>query len=218
MSTPFCYICGKPVKADGLCELHFAKKNPLMKFPSKLYVEVCGKCGSAKSGNRWVAFDLEKFLRGSAEINGRVDEIKWENKNGSLEIIAKGVKPGSEEQTLESYFITLTMNKCTCDVCGMISGGYYQAILQIRGKKVSEALSLVEAEIAKLSEKDRMAFARIKKVTGGVDLKIGSRAVTKKLAALLKKKYKAKVTTSYQQITQIEGKEINRSTYSVRIS
>ena len=131
--SSFCYICGKPVKADGLCELHFAKKNPLMKFPSKLYVEVCGKCGSAKSGNRWVEFDLEKFLIGSAEINGCVDEIKWEKKNNFLEITAKGVKPGSDEQTIENYFITLTMNKCTCPVCGMISGGYYQAILQIRG-------------------------------------------------------------------------------------
>ncbi len=216
--SSFCYICGKPVKQDGLCELHFSKKNPLMKFPSKLYVEVCGKCGSAKSGNRWVPFDLEKFLRGSAEINGRVDEIKWENKNNFLEITAKGIKPGSDEQTIENYFITLTMNKCTCAVCGMISGGYYQAILQIRGKNIQEALDLVNAVLEKLSEKDRMAFARVKKVTGGVDLKVGSRAVTKKLAALLKKKYNAKVTTSYQQITQIQGKEINRSTYSVRIS
>jgi len=214
----FCYICGKPVKQDGLCELHFAKKNPLMKFPSKLYVEVCGKCGSAKLSNRWVPFDLEKFLIGSAEVNGRVDKIEWKNKSGTLEITAKGVKPSSDEQTIENYFVSLTMNKCTCAVCGMISGGYYQAILQIRGKNLQEALDLVRAELAKLSEKDRMAFAREKKVTGGYDLKVGSRAVTKKLASLLKKKYKAKITTSYQQITQIEGKEINRSTYSVRIS
>lgn len=215
--SSFCYICGKHVKADGLCELHFAKKNPLMKFPTKLYVEICGKCGSAKSGNRWVPFNLENFLVGSAEVNGRVDEIKTQNKNGFLEIVAKGVKPGSEEQTLENYFITLTINKCTCDVCGMIAGGYYQAILQIRGKNVSEALELVNAEIAKLSEKDRMAFARIQKAKGGVDLKVGSRAVAKKLASLLKKKYKAEIKTSFQQITHKQGKAVNRSTYAVRV-
>ena len=216
--SSFCYICGKPVKQDGLCEPHFAKKNPLMKFPSKLYVEVCGKCGSAKLSNRWVNFDLEKFLIGSAEVNGKVDKIEWKNKSGTLEITAKGVKPGSEEQTIENYFLNLTMNKCTCAVCGMISGGYYQAILQIRGKNIQDALDLVNAEIARLSAGDRMAFARIKKVTGGIDLKVGSRAVAKKLAALLKKKYKAEIKTSFQQITQIQGKEINRSTYSVRIS
>jgi len=97
-----------------------------------------------------------------------------------------------------------------CTDCTRSSGGYYEAIIQIRGD---------EERVKKFQEKflrdiSRASFvSKIEEMKEGADIYVGSKAA----AAELLRSYRKKPTRSAKLFGMKDGKRIYRTTYCVRV-
>jgi len=119
----------------------------------------------------------------------------------------------SLEPHTEEYPVEVRMSYVTCDTCSLMSGGYHEAILQIRadGRDVTdteeeEILSIVTQIAAKEYGKDAKAFAaETKRTRLGFDFKMGSDHMCRLVADELQSRYLADRKENYKLIGQEHG-------------
>ncbi|MBI4015496.1 MAG: hypothetical protein HY362_02145 [Candidatus Aenigmarchaeota archaeon] len=107
--------------------------------------------------------------------------------------------------------------KFVCIFCNKRLSHYYETVIQLRGNFTPATARFTGKEIDRIGKKDRLSFYTVKDVRGGLDFKVGSKAATKTVVGFLRKKG-AEVKTSYEQVTEIDGKPVNRSVFSVRFA
>jgi NMD protein affecting ribosome stability and mRNA decay len=114
-------------------------------------------------------------------------DIKPDFEKGVVVVEGKGkvhelqIKPKHERVSIDVELIPRT-----CRVCSLKRGGYYEAIVQIRGG-VREPHKLKE-ELESLATGEAKEFVvGVKMVKGGMDVYVGSVALGRKMAAFLKK-------------------------------
>jgi len=126
----------------------------------------------------------------------------------------------------EEYNIEIRFSYGTCDTCGMKSGGYYEATLQIRadGRQLTEAEeddivdTVTEMTIAQYGFDDKAFVTKISSDKYGIDFQIGSEHLCRSIADVLESRYLAQRKQNYKLVGQDKGgKDKFRTTILIRL-
>ncbi len=236
----FCSVCGKSTEDlhDSLCTQCFVKEHEFISLPKALETTICKRCFRQCIKGGWhdngdelessvknaVINEVQHALRSQLKNEGykiHVDDIKVMSKGRFdvlctvvVEGVAKGVSIRDEKKC------TVKVNSQLCSDCSRVSGGYYEAILQIRG-----AVLLSEADVEKLSDavtslmenysgEKRAFISNVKRVKGGADFYIGSAKIARKISHVLKRRYGGELLESAKLVGKTKD---GRNEYRITI-
>lgn len=215
----FCVECGKETDKlhDGLCINCYLKKEEFFSPPKKLDVFVCKNCGALKLNKKWMKEDvIENFLK--KYVRKGVKDVKINFMPEKGEVIFKGVINGANIEKKKK--IEVRVKNSICDICSKIKGGYFEAILQVRGE---ESLTKKEIEriddivYKKLGEKSRAFITKREERHGGIDYYMGDKHFAADIAKILKEIFQAEMNISPSLVGKKDGKEVYRITYGIRM-
>lgn len=220
MPSRFCFVCGKPAGKlfQGLCGTCYGERSRLVQIPPRFELVACSRCGFVRLGNKWQRFDAGAFLKSKMKINGELGQMDVKQTDETFVLTATGRLSDVPVTKTETHKVTIHMKKIVCPACTRRAGGYYEAVLQLRGAVSDDVLDFIAAQIAKQAETDERAFYTAKELKEGIDLRLGSKKAAEKIAKQLEQKYRAKLTRSFELVTKRDGKEICRTVIAVRLT
>jgi len=173
---------------------------------------------------------LELLLHQSVKRHISNVEILLEEENRLDRVLHIRVKAlGRSHNTLptheESYPVEVRFSHGTCDTCGMMSGGYYNAILQIRADnrplteyEEEKINTIVTQRTVEAYGKDVKAFiTSASKDRYGLDFRIGSEHLCRRLADEIERTFLADKKVNYKLVGQKGGKDKHRITILLRL-
>ncbi len=240
-----CYQCGKPAVLDGLCVDCYDKEHPLIEVKSPLTLLSCRRCGSVKIPSGWKKLppevdesedlwphqvdilldtEIKPFVPGidvAIEEENRLDRV--------LHIILRVI--GKSHETLppheEQYNVEVRFSYGTCDTCGMQSGGYYEATLQIRadGRQLTEEEEedivriVTEMTVAEYGADEKAFVTKVSTDKYGINFQLGSEHLCRSIADVLESRYLAQRKQNYKLVGQDKGgKDKFRITILIRLN
>ncbi|MFN3383468.1 MAG: NMD3-related protein, partial [Archaeoglobaceae archaeon] len=112
----------------------------------------------------------------------------------------------------------------TCPRCSRESGGYYEAIVQVRAQKrslrneeVERAMKIVEKILGE-SEGEKDFLLRFEETSSGIDFYFGSRKIGEKVSKAIADEIGGSISKSKKLHTRIDGRDVYRFTFLVRLS
>jgi len=219
---------------QGLCQTCFMKENPLIMTPTEIQVNICSRCKAYFIDKMWhEPNDKESALEEAAraavlselrfaqltpagmkslsmhEVKGL--ELSVEPKPIAGEVMVDVHARGKVHELqvspqVEHVTITVKPRWITCDVCGLLSAGHHEAILQVRGKEMSsekrmEIKLMLEQSAEEARKKDRSAFiSKIEEKGGGLDLYVNPTGLARRMASLLRAKFGAEISETAKLI------------------
>ena len=204
----FCIKCGRKASVGVFCDDCFLSQNEL--FEIKDFSLVFCDCGAYYT-NRWERKgDLEDIIMDAIErktkIKGVVKDkdirFRVVNNRVLVSMNFKGFIKPCKKKKAEKKEITITMKKRKCDVCSKLLGGYYEAVIQLRGTRKDKLLKKLKA----------FPNIRVEGKKEGYDVKFFS----KKDANDAIGKLGLKAKTSFKFVGTKKGKRIYRKYYAVR--
>ncbi len=225
-----CAKCGKRVEElhEGLCEECFSVMKKSLRGPQKqemVEVNWC-RCGSVSAFKKELGFAstfeellelvlshiMEKKAR-DADLTFEVEEVQNTGRNVYRVV---GVLNGNDRVVVE-----IKLTRKLCESCSYRSGGYYEATLQLRGDEdfLADMLELVEKMTDKWRAFDKKSFiTSMEGVRGGIDVKLGSKSLAKKIVSQAKKYKKDIVIKCSKKLKTVkDGKKIYRYTFAVKV-
>jgi len=230
----FCYKCGSTESEEnpligGLCRSCLSAQ-PSLRLP-KLELVECPRCGAVKVGGHWLEFqegvrqivfshlEVASFESGAmefvkaGEIGAQV-KVEAEKRRGEVRIQVRSLQP--EVGFLQT---SLPIKKETCRICRLKSGGYYEAILQVRGKNLENVRKLLEEEVSKTSKEDgRLFITRVEEVEGGLDYYLSSVELARRLGRLLRTKHGAQLSETAKLVGSRGGRRRYRVSVLARVN
>ena len=209
----FCPNCGKSTKQlfRGFCKDCFLQSNKIIVFPNEAFIETCKHCfrvkfkGKMFSQSKELLDELLESLLKTNYLTKPSVSIKLDSKDDGTslaEITVSGLLDGKPLETKTES--KLKPHYFTCDDCMKLSSNYHEAIIQLRfskefsEKKREQLLKEINKLLEKLREEDFLSgIVKQIKVTGGIDLFIGSRKAAKAVAEKLSRKFNSKPEPSY---------------------
>ncbi|UCE11592.1 MAG: hypothetical protein JSW61_06565 [Candidatus Thorarchaeota archaeon] len=239
-----CYLCGEESTIDGLCASCYNKEHLLVQVESPLAIVTCKKCGSVKVPGGWRTIDFSE-AHGDDVVNKQIEigldlslkrffgdvAITFEEENrldrvSHIIVTAKGRSHESLAPHTENHPVEVRFSYETCTTCSMMSGGYYEAILQIRAdsrplseSEEEEIVAIVEElTIAEYGKDNRAFVSGSSRVKFGIDFWVGSEHLTKRIADELQSRFLAERKENYKLTGQEKGgKDKFRITVLVRL-
>ncbi|MHA2221129.1 MAG: 60S ribosomal export protein NMD3 [Candidatus Thorarchaeota archaeon] len=242
MKAP-CYLCGEPAVLDGLCANCYDKDHPLIEVKTPLTLVACKKCGSVKVPGGWKKLTFEAAdsedlwphqldILLDTEVKPAVHGIELiieEEKrlDRVLHIILKAIGQSHEDLPIheEQYSVEVRFSYATCDTCGMKSGGYYEATLQIRadGRKLTDEEEddivriVTEMTVAQYETNEKAFVTKISSDKYGMNFQMGSDHLCRSIADVLQSRYLAQRKQNYTLVGQDKGgKDKYRTTILLR--
>jgi nonsense-mediated mRNA decay protein 3 len=243
MTAP-CYLCGKPSVLEGLCADCFNDGHPLIEVSTPLTLLACKKCGSIKLAEGWrkIAGDgihpddaadlqIELFLERSIKILGKDVQLSLEDER-KLDRVTHTIVTvsGRSHESLaphdEKYNVEIRFRYGTCETCGMMSGGYYEAILQVRadGRELTDdeknalTQTVTDITVARYKSDDKAFISSTIDDKYGIDFYIGSENLCKYLADEFEMQYLAERKDNYKLVGEEKGgKRKYRTTILIRL-
>ena len=222
-----CVKCGKHVTKNikGLCPECYTKSQKIFFLPKKLNLEKCSHCGSYKTGNGWQqGSDIPQMvLNGKItwDVNITDPHFKIDTKYNSWMIHCQGKVHNKD--VIESYNLPVKIHTTACPRCSMIKGGYYEALIQVRGTKrnlTSDEKTMIHQIISKkiANAKDPRAFiTKIDELPHGVDYYLGEQHISESLTRQLKQHFHATTKKSVSLMGVKDGQKIYRVTHLIRL-
>ncbi|MEA3255109.1 MAG: NMD3-related protein [Candidatus Altiarchaeota archaeon] len=176
----FCPKCGRETREKGLCRDCFLKAHPI--GIKKVTLPLC-KCGRYLYRGRWIPDlndSLEKIVRDNLVlplgVEVRALDIKPVFKGNKilLEIHVTGEYGGGGFR--EEIQAEVRIQSTVCPACSRISGGYYEAVLQVR--TAFDPLKMLDSEF----------ISKVESVRGGFDVYVTSSNYARKVSSELSKK------------------------------
>ncbi len=201
-----CAVCGRNEKEVKL----LTRRNicvdcyiPTIKYDRLFEFRFCKRCDKVYLG-RWVKrnfFEMKDYAREKMKAGeNRVVDVDLEKKLILIDI-------GVEKVWLDVDFV---YRQTICEDCSKKAGGYYEAIIQLRGER--EQVEKYLEKIKKTISKDSFV-SKIEEIHGGYDIYVGSKDVA--FNVLTKYELKAKRSRTLAGVK--EGKKIYRHTFAVRL-
>ncbi|MFH0737226.1 MAG: NMD3-related protein [Candidatus Micrarchaeota archaeon] len=176
-----------------------------LETPPKVGLEECTRCGRVRLRGVWV----QPSKRGITELilarcKGQYDDADYDPESGTASFVMRG--SGAKIERI----IVLERIKTICQQCSRISGGYYQAIVQLRGTplKVRGYAMRLEKKLA-----TKTFIAKEEDTEGGLDIFVGSSKAV--LAAVTDMKVRTRITKKLVGADQ--GKRLYRTTFLIRL-
>jgi len=176
-----------------------------IKLPKGIKIVLCGRCGKMQLQGEWLQFNRRKlseyiagkckgeFVKAAYDPDLGVCSFTFD-KRGHVVVVQKPVE----------------LEKITtiCPDCSRASGGYFEAIIQLRGdaKKVEESAKKLERLLS-----NKTFISKIEEMHGGVDLFVGNSRTTSGILQELG----FKPTISTKLFGKKEGKKLYRVTYAI---
>lgn len=239
-----CYLCGKEAVVDGLCNSCYDEHHPLIEVSTPLSIQACKKCGSVKVPGGWQKIvignmnaeelaekqieiildqEIKIFTKGVSLI---VEEQNKLDRVTHLVVTASGKSHESVPAHDEHYPVEIRFRYGTCDTCGMMSGGYYEAIVQIRAadreisddEKKNFTMKVTDMTVAKYKSDDRAFVTMIDDNKYGIDYYIGSEHLAKEIADEFERQFIAERKENYKLVGEDKtGKKKFRTTILLRL-
>ncbi len=186
--------------------------------------------GPPSAKDELIERQLELLLHRSVKRHVSGVEISLEEENRLDRVLHIRVNAsGRSHNTLpsheESYPVEVRFSHGTCDTCGMMSGGYYNAILQIRADnrplteyEEEKINTIVTQRTVEAYGKDVKAFiTSASKDRYGLDFRIGSERLCRRLADEIERTFLADKKMNYKLVGQKRGKDQYRTTILLRL-
>jgi nonsense-mediated mRNA decay protein 3 len=239
-----CYLCGKEAVVDGLCNTCYDEQHPLMEVSTPIQLLACKKCGSVKVPGGWKKISIgkmnaEELVEAQMDIvleqemklffsglSLTIEEVKKLDRVTHLMLTVTGKSHESIPPHDEQYPVEIRFRYGTCDTCGMMSGGYYEAILQMRadGRVISDdekkelTKRVTETTVARYKSDDKAFVTMIDDNKYGIDYYIGSEHLAKELADDFEGRYIAERKDNYSLVGEDKtGKKKYRITILLRL-
>ena len=244
MKAP-CYQCGSPAVLDGLCGKCYDEEHPLIKVSTPLSLLACRRCGSVKIPGGWKKLDagvsdsddlwplqvdilLDNEVTPSApDIELTIEEEKRLDRVLNVIITAMGSSHEDLPPHEEQHSVEIRFSYGTCGTCAMMSGGYHEAILQIRAdnRSLTEEEeddivdTVTEMTIAEYGSDDKAFVTKVSSDKFGLDFQIGSEHLCRMIAKDLESRYLAQRKDNYKLVGQDKGgKDKFRITILIRLN
>jgi len=181
---------------------------PKISIPSPFSFDCCGRCGAIRQGKEWKRVPLSELgrqfgrkIRGEDAGDATVD----------VESSEAVIYIGTDEGKLELRFpVRIDKIRGLCDECRKMAGGYFEAIIQLRGRP-----ERIRRWTRELSEKipETTFIAGIEELKEGIDIKVGS---SKEALHLIKRLgfWDYKISKKLWGLKQ--GKRVYRTTFALR--
>jgi nonsense-mediated mRNA decay protein 3 len=251
-SREFCPRCGDPVPARAeplpgaprdrdarLCDACYFDDYEMIDAPDRIEVLVCSGCGAVQRGNRWVDVGARDYTDVAVDEVSEALAVHVDARNVTWAVDPEQVDENTirmhcqftgvvrETPLEESVVVPVKISRGTCDRCGRIAGGYYNAIVQVRAdgrtptpEERNRAVEIAEAYIAdRESAGDRNAFiTEIEEVDDGVDVRISTTQMGQGAATRIVRELGGSVESYPTLVTEDgDGNEVYRVTYAVRL-
>jgi nonsense-mediated mRNA decay protein 3 len=197
-----CVVCGKRKAVIGpFCEVCYV---PKVRVEKNIEVERCKVCGRFKVFGEWTSRirRLKEFLAKRVK-GGDVAYVEVDLKNQKFIVGIKGANVEKE------YSFNLRFKDTTCPVCSRIAGGYYEAVIQLRGdrRKVEEFLGFLMKNL-----QSRTPIVRVEPLKEWIDVYVFSSKEALNFVKELGMSYK--LSRKLHGVKQ--GKRIYRLTIALR--
>lgn len=197
-----CAQCGtQGAMSNGLCEACFLPGQRLFElkpFP----VHYCNKCGRYFSGERE---GIERLVLQHLKAQHRLvrKSVRAEVRGNRIMVqvaCAGYIKPARrlKEETRE---LVLTAKTRKCPDCIKALGGYYEALVQLRGSSAGQILQQVKT-------------GSVQETKHGYDIRFVAKSGADKVAKTLSKEFS--VVRSFTLVGEKKGKKLYRTCYAVR--
>jgi len=251
-SREFCPRCGDPVPTRAeplpgeprdrdrrLCDACYFEDFALVDAPERIEVLVCSGCGAVHRGNRWVDVDARDYtdvavdeVREALGVHVDARNVTWavdpeQVDENTIRMHCQFTGVVRETPLEESVVVPVKISRGTCDRCGRIAGGYYNAIVQVRATdrtptaaERNRAVERAEAYIGdRESAGDRNAFiTEVEEVDDGVDIRISTTQMGEGVATRIVRELGGSVESYPTLVTEDgDGNEVYRVTYAVRL-
>ncbi len=239
-----CYICGQSAVTDGLCPQCYRNLHPLIRVAPSLLMTVCKSCNAVRVTSGWkpiVDTDVssEELLQNQIHIllpyvvsrlnnDVRVDFYIEKRLDRTIDIVVVGT--GMAHPDLSSHeeqvCTKIRIDYATCETCALMSSGYHDAIIQVRAdeRRLTDFESGLMTEIVTRRTHseyghDVKAFVTsIDEHKYGIDLKIGSEHLARKIADEIEWTFLADRKENYKLVTQEhDGRRRYRITIMLRL-
>jgi nonsense-mediated mRNA decay protein 3 len=176
--------------------------------PSEAKFTKCKRCGKMLFKGEWQAFDISKVVKNLfKKSKGEFDSVDYDPDRQKL--VFKAIRGGTEKIVENPFPIEINVN--ICPDCSRMSGGYFEAIVQLRGDNRERLKQYGESLQKRLKEKTFVT--KVDENKDGIDLYIGdSKVVLKDL-----NERHIPCVISRKLFGKKEGKLIYRTTYLIRL-
>ncbi|MFH2106226.1 MAG: NMD3-related protein [Candidatus Micrarchaeota archaeon] len=176
-----------------------------VKYTKNFEFDICIDCGRIKLQGQWRKQNPQEFSEYiKSKCKGDFSEVKFiENK------LTFTIDTVAGQRILEKD-VDIKYNKKLCSDCGRVHGGYFEAIIQLRGDK-----GLVERYAKKIVDMiQKYSFvSNVENIKEGVDVYSGNTRESFKILSIMKLKYH-----STKKLFGIkDGHRIYRTTFAVRL-
>ncbi len=207
----FCIKCGRAAAIENLCEKCFLEKKEL--FTVRAFrLDVCD-CGSYYD-NKWqkpeeeckmIADQINQRIETKNKIIDKSIDIKKAGNKILATIVCSGFIKPAKSIKKERKYVTIILKQRKCENCIKALGGYYEAVLQLRGSNSEKILKKL---------KGLVGHAFLIELKEGYDIRFMRKNDAKKLAKQLKNTFVVK--QSFKFVTTKKGKELYRNYYSIK--
>jgi len=219
-----------------VCRDCFFETFKLIELPLILHVSICSNCGAYFHKGRWENIGNLEYVLVSAVENVLQIHIEAKDVKVSLEpkeitpyvyIVRVDVDAVINEEIVHAVGETeVRIQRRACDMCSRESGGYFEAIIQIRAagryptEKESRHCSALASRVIETMKKkgDRLAFiSEVREKKEGLDLYIGSMNVGRQICRLIISELGGSFAESPTLLGMRDGKNIYRITFAIRL-
>ena len=217
-----CPLCGKRESESkeqfvgAFCPECFARNKTLFKVKTPLSLDLCGKCGRIRIAGEWLRPEGERIAEFIASKTKSPYEIAISECNHDLRKNAVLVNAVFKVELPQGTVVNVRsaqrigLEATLCEDCAKRSGGYYEAIIQLRGDKemVARKAAAIESMV-----KIESFVTKAEQLREGLDVYIGSAQAARKALE--------KLGLAYTQATKLagvkNGKRLYRRSYCVRL-
>ncbi len=206
MSAIVCPKCGRTSDEVEFIDAFCIYDYPLnIKTPDRVELEQCTRCGRIRIRGEWTPYSEKKVADlVLSRCKGDFEEASYDMAYQTASFL---VRKGSARVERK---IPLDIRRTICPQCSRISGGYFEAIIQLRGDR-AKAEKLAGTLLKRLEKKTFVT--RTEEKDEGLDLYIGnSKAVVALMGEL-----GLKVLITKKLVGREEGKRLYRTTFLVRV-
>lgn len=238
MNSITCPKCGKECDKffDSVCKDCFFETFKLFELPLVLHVRICSGCGAYFHKSKWEDIgNLEEAVLKAVE-----NAILIHNEAGNVEVyleprevtpyiyvVRAEVDAAVRGEPIHAEAETeVRIQRTACDMCSRESGGYFEAIIQIRAagrfptedeRKRCSAIAR-EAMESMRKKGDRLAFiSYVQEQKEGVDLYMGSMNASRQVCRLITSELGGNFSESPTLVGMKDGKNLYRVTFAVRL-
>ncbi|MBI3191001.1 hypothetical protein HYZ41_04845 [archaeon] len=201
----FCIKCGKTAVANNFCKECFLGSAHLFDLKD-FEMHKCHGCGNFKEVS--VQGQIEREIKTKNKITSCSVKTKKVGNRLVATVTCSGFVSPLRNTVTEDKKINITIKKFMCKKCIEISGGYYEAVIQVRGDKKDKLMNKLHKMLP------QNAVTTVVPLKEGYDVRLRKRGYASTAVSYLRGRFEVK--QSYKLVGEKKGKKIYRNFYAIR--